>query len=150
MNQYAKFGLMMLTSFIIMYAVMYLNVDQLDHIYTAQTRTYMTILMIAPMAISMLLFMWSMYENKRLNYLILGSAVLVGVFTFYILREQTFVGDKAWIRAMIPHHSSAIMVSQEADLQDPEAIQLAKEIIEAQKREIAEMKKMLYRLEQAE
>ena len=60
MNPYLKFGLMMLTSFIIMYAVMYLNVDQIDHIYTAQTRTYMTILMIAPMAISMLLFMWSM------------------------------------------------------------------------------------------
>jgi hypothetical protein len=132
-----------------MYAVMYLNVDQLDHIYTAQSRTYMTILMIAPMAISMMLFMWGMYKDKRLNYLILGGAVLIGVFTFYILREQTFVDDKAWMRAMIPHHSSAIMVSQSAKLKDPEAIELAKEIIEAQKREIAQMKKMLYRLEQS-
>lgn len=149
MNPYLKFGLMLLTSFLIMYAVMYLNVDQLDHIYTAQSRTYMTILMIAPMAISMMLFMWGMYKDKRLNYLILGGAVLIGVFTFYILREQTFVDDKAWMRAMIPHHSSAIMVSQSAKLKDPEAIELAKEIIEAQKREIAQMKKMLYRLEQS-
>ncbi len=149
MNPYLKFGLMLLTSFLIMYAVMYLNVDQLDHIYTAQSRTYMTILMIVPMAISMLLFMWGMYKDKRLNYLILGGAVLIGVFTFYILREQTFVDDKAWMRAMIPHHSSAIMVSQSAKLKDPEAIELAKEIIEAQKREIAQMKKMLYRLEQS-
>ncbi|MGH1434889.1 MAG: hypothetical protein ACRBG0_10555 [Lewinella sp.] len=73
MNPYLKFGLMLLTSFLIMYAVMYLNVDQLDHIYTAQSRTYMTILMIVPMAISMLLFMWGMYKDKRLNYLILGE-----------------------------------------------------------------------------
>ncbi|MGH1434888.1 MAG: DUF305 domain-containing protein [Lewinella sp.] len=65
------------------------------------------------------------------------------------MREQTFVDDKAWMRAMIPHHSSAIMVSQSAKLKDPEAIELAKEIIEAQKREIAQMKKMLYRLEQS-
>lgn len=150
MNPYLKFGLMMLTSFIIMYAVMYLNVDQIDHIYTAQTRTYMTILMIAPMAISMLLFMWSMYKNRRLNFLILVLALLIGGSTLYFLRNQTFVDDKAWMRAMIPHHSSAIMVSQEANLKDPEAMKLAKEIIEAQKREIAQMKEMLYRLEQAE
>ncbi|PHN01900.1 DUF305 domain-containing protein [Flavilitoribacter nigricans] len=150
MNPYVKFGLMMLTSFVIMYAVMYMNVDQLDHIYLAQTRTYMTILMIAPMAITMLLFMWGMYKDKRKNYLILGAALLVGAFTYHILRQQTFVDDKAWMRAMIPHHSSAIMVSEKAQLDDPEAIQLAKEIIEAQKREIAQMKKMLYRLEQAE
>ena len=146
MNPYLKFGLMLLTSFLIMYAVMYLNVDQLDHIYTAQSRTYMTILMIVPMAISMLLFMWGMYKDKRLNYLILGGAVLIGVFTFYILREQTFVDDKAWMRAMIPHHSSAIMVSQKAHLTDPEAQKLAEEIIAAQEREIAQMKEMIARL----
>lgn len=150
MNPYLKFGLMMLTSFLIMYAVMYLNVDQLDHIYTAQTRTYMSILMVVPMAISMLLFMWGMYKDKRKNYLILAAALLIGVFTYHILRQQTFVDDKAWMRAMIPHHSSAIMVSEKAHLQDPEAIQLAKEIIAAQQREIAQMKKMLYRLEEAD
>lgn len=150
MNPYLKFGLMMLTSFIIMYTVMYLNVDQLEHIYTAQTRTYMTILMIAPMAISMMIFMWGMYKDKRKNYLILAVALLIGVFTYHILRQQTFVDDKAWMRAMIPHHSSAIMVSEKAQLEDPEAIQLAKEIIEAQKREIAQMKKMLSRLEKAD
>lgn len=148
MNPYLKFSLMLLTSFLVMYAVMYLNVDQISHIYTAQTRTYMTILMIAPMAVSMLLFMWGMYENKKLNYLIIAGAVVLGVFTYGILRDQTFVDDKAWMRAMIPHHSSAIMVSQKAQLKDPEAIKLAEDIIAAQKREIAKMKAMLERLDQ--
>ncbi len=148
MNPYLKFSLMLLTSFLVMYAVMYLNVDQISHIYTAQTRTYMTILMIAPMAVSMLLFMWGMYENKKLNYLIIAGAVVLGVFTYGILRDQTFVDDKAWMRAMIPHHSSAIMVSQKAQLKDPEAIKLAEDIIAAQKREIAQMKAMLERLDQ--
>ena len=147
MNPYLKFGLMMMTSFVIMYAIMYLNVDRFDHIYLAQTRTYMTILMIAPMAITMLLFMWGMYKDKRWNYAIIAAALLVGAGTYHILRQQTFVDDVAWMRAMIPHHSSAIMVSQKAHLEDPEAIELAKEIIEAQEREIAQMKKMIYRLE---
>ena len=100
------------------------------------------------MAVSMLLFMWGMYENKKLNYLIIAGAVVLGVFTYGILRDQTFVDDKAWMRAMIPHHSSAIMVSQKAQLKDPEAIKLAEDIIAAQKREIAQMKAMLERLDQ--
>jgi peptidoglycan/LPS O-acetylase OafA/YrhL len=147
MNPYYKFGLMMATSFVIMYAVMYLNVDVDDHIYLAPTRTYMTFLMIAPMAITMLLFMWGMYRKKVWNYAILGVSVVTFVLCYAGLRQQTFVSDVQWMKAMIPHHSSAIMVSEKAHLQDPEAIELAKEIIEAQKREIAQMKKMIHRLE---
>ncbi len=147
MNNYLKFGLMMAVSFVIMYAVMYLNVDRYDHVYTATTRTYMTILMIAPMAISMMLFMWGMYKKKWLNYAIISAALLIGGATYHMLRQQILVDDVAWMRAMIPHHSSAIMVSQKAHLKDPEAQALAREIIEAQEREIAAMKKMIYRLE---
>lgn len=97
----------------------------------------------------MLLFMWDMYKKKVYNYIILGLAVLTFLLCYTGLRQQTFVGDVQWMKAMIPHHSSAIMVSQKAHLSDPEAIELAEEIIEAQKREIAQMKKMIYRLEQA-
>ena len=91
-----------------------------------------------------------MYEKKSWNYGIIAIALLIGAGTYHIMRQQTFVDDVAWMRAMIPHHSSAIMVSQKAHLKDPEAIELAEEIIEAQEREIAQMKKMIYRLEQAE
>ena len=146
-GNYMKFGLMMIVSFVIMYAVMFLNADQFDHVMLSNTRTYMTILMVAPMVISMMLFMWGMYENKKLNYAILTVSAVVFIATLTMLRNQTLIKDVQYMKAMIPHHSSAIMVSQEATFEDPEVEQLAKEIIEAQKREIAQMKQIIYRLE---
>lgn len=146
-KSYQKFALMMAVSFVIMYGVMFLNADVFDHVMLSTTRTYMTILMIAPMAISMMLFMWGMYENKKTNYIIIASALVIFVSTLTMLRNQTMIADVQWMKAMIPHHSSAIMVSQKAHLKDPEAQQLALDIIEAQKREIAQMKAMLERLE---
>tara|TARA_R110002049_G_scaffold98195_1_gene239136 strand:+ start:6131 stop:6601 length:471 start_codon:yes stop_codon:yes gene_type:complete len=147
-SNYGKFAIMMATSFIIMYAIMFLNADVFDHVMLSHTRTYMTILMIAPMAFTMLLIMWGMYKDRNTNFTILGLSVIVFIATLVGLRQQTFIGDVQWMKAMIPHHSSAIMVSQKAHLKDPEAIKLAEDIIEAQEREIAQMKKMIYRLEQ--
>ncbi|GEO23732.1 DUF305 domain-containing protein [Cyclobacterium qasimii] len=149
-KNYLKFSAMMAVSFVIMYAVMFLNADLFDHVMLSTTRTYMTILMVAPMAVSMLLFMWGMYENKKVNFMILGTAVILFIATLTMLRNQTLIADVQWMKAMIPHHSSAIMVSQKAHLKDPEAQQLAKDIIEAQKKEIAQMKAMIKRLEESE
>lgn len=148
MNNYLKFGLMMLTSFIIMYVVMFFNVDVFGHVMLSTMRTYMTILMIAPMAITMMLYMWGMYKNKKANYAILAGAAVVFVATFYMMRDQTGIGDVQYMKGMIPHHSSAILTSQEANIQDPEVKKLAEEIIKAQKEEIAQMKALIERLEQ--
>ncbi len=147
MNQYLKFGLMMAVSFVIMYAVMFLNADVFDHVMLSTMRTYMTILMIAPMAVSMMLFMWKMYKNKTANYAILGVAVLIFVATFFMMRNQTGIADVQYMKGMIPHHSSAILTSENADIQDPEVKKLAEEIIKAQKEEIAEMKALIEKLE---
>ena len=150
MNPYLRFGLMMATSFVIMYAVMFLNVDVFEHVMLSPTRTYMTFLMIAPMVLVMMGFMWGMYKKKTWNYVIMGVAVVTFILCYAGLRQQTFVSDVQWMKAMIPHHSSAIMVSEKAHLTDPEAIKLAEEIIEAQEKEIAEMRRMIYRLENQE
>jgi hypothetical protein len=150
MNPYLRFGLMMATSFVIMYAVMFLNVDVFEHVMLSPTRTYMTFLMIAPMVLVMMGFMWGMYKKKTWNYVIMGVAVVTFILCYAGLRQQTFVSDVQWMKAMIPHHSSAIMVSEKAHLKDPEAIKLAEEIIEAQEKEIAEMRRMIYRLENQE
>jgi uncharacterized protein (DUF305 family) len=147
MNQYLKFALMMVVSFIIMYAVMFLNVAGTNHVMLSTMRTYMTILMIAPMAVSMLLFMWEMYKNKKANYAILAFATLVFFGTFAMMRNQTGIGDVQYMKGMIPHHSSAILTSENAQLQDPEVKKLAEEIIKAQKKEIAEMKALIQKLE---
>ena len=146
-NSYVKFAAMMTVSFVIMHAVMFLNADIFEHVMLSTTRTYMTILMVAPMAISMILFMWKMYENKKINYIILTSAVIIFIGTLAMLRNQTLIADVQWMKAMIPHHSSAIMVSQKAHLTDPEAQKLAEDIIKAQKEEIAQMQEMIKRLE---
>lgn len=147
-SNYSKFFLMLAVSFFVMYGVMFLNVEKFDHVYTSLTRTYMTILMIAPMALLKMLFMWKMYTNKKLNYAIILGSVAVFVSTLILLRTQEPIGDKQWMEAMIPHHSSAIMTSSEATFTDPEVQKLAEDIIKAQVREIAEMKTMLARLEE--
>lgn len=144
--KYLRFLFMMVISFITMYVVMFLNVFQLDHVYLSTTRTYMTLLMVAPMAISMLLFMWKMYPNKKLNYGIISLSVLLFIGSLVGLRKQKPIGDIQWMKAMIPHHSSAILTSSYADIQDPEVKKLANEIIQAQEKEIAQMKSMISRL----
>ena len=143
---YKKFALMMLVSFIMMYSIMFLNVFKFDHVIMSTMRTYMTLLMVTPMAISMLLFMWNMYGNKKLNYSIIIGASLIFFATLYGVRQQVPINDVQWMKAMIPHHSSAILTSSYADIKDPEVKKLAEDIIKAQKKEIAEMKAMIKRL----
>tara|TARA_R110000823_G_scaffold314119_1_gene442553 strand:- start:587 stop:988 length:402 start_codon:yes stop_codon:yes gene_type:complete len=130
-----------------MYGIMFLNVAEIDHILLSTTRTYMSLLMVAPMAISMMLFMWGMYENKRLNTVIISGAAIVFIVVLTALRTQTPIKDVQYMKAMIPHHSSAIMVSENATFEDPETAELAKQIIEAQEKEIAQMKRIIERLE---
>ena len=148
-NPYPRYFLMLAVSFVVMYGVMYLNTYELDHVYFSLTRFYMTILMITPMALIMLGFMRKMYTHKQRNALIVGGSVVVFGAALLMVRAQVFVGDTLWMKAMIPHHSIAIMVSKRADIRDPEVRRLADEIIEAQEREITQMKQMLARLQAA-
>ena len=119
-----------------MYAVMYLNVYEWDHVYFSLTRVYMALLMLVPMTLIMMGFMWSMYPDKQRNALIMGGSLMAFVVVLTMVRSQTFVGDTLWMKAMIPHHSIAIMVSKRATIKDPEVRQLADSIISAQEREI--------------
>lgn len=146
-SPYPRFFLMLGLSFIIMYLVMYLNTYQLDHVYFSMTRFYMTCLMIAAMAIVMLLFMLHMYKNKKYNFAIIVGSLDLFLGSLFLVRAQKPIDDVLWLRAMIPHHSIAILTSERADIQDPEVKKLANDIIEAQRKEIEEMKKMIKRLE---
>ncbi len=143
MKQYTKFLLMILVSTVIMYGLMYLNVFQLDHIFLSQTRLYMALIMGATMAIVMLLFMRSMYQNKRLNRLILLGSAVIFAGSLYLVRSQATVHDAAWLQEMIPHHSTAILTSERAQLSDPEVKALAQKIAKTQREEITEMKRLL-------
>jgi uncharacterized protein (DUF305 family) len=147
-GSYKTFAVTMVISFILMYGIMFLNVDQADHIYLSMTRFYMTLMMVAAMAVLMLASMGMMYKNKRLNLVIgIGSVALFGL-SLAGVRTQTFVGDVQYMRGMIPHHSIAIMTSKNAHIKDPEVRKLADGIIKTQEKEIAEMKAILARMKQ--
>lgn len=144
---YTRFGLMILTSTVIMFGLMYLNTYALDHVFYSQTRTWMALVMGATMAVIMLLFMLGMYRNRTANMAILGASVLVFAGALWLVRSQQTVGDVAYMKAMIPHHSIAIMTSERAHIRDPRVRRLADQIIEAQVREIGEMKQLIADLE---
>lgn len=147
MNMYAKFGAMIATSTVVMLGLMYLNVYEAGHVLFSQTRAYMALLMGAAMTFIMMGFMWNMHPNRRVNVGILVGSVLVFGVTLWLVRSQATVNDVAWMKAMIPHHSIAILTSERAQITDPRARELANTIIETQKREIAEMKALIEDLE---
>jgi uncharacterized protein (DUF305 family) len=146
---YRKFMVMLLISFFIMYIVMFLNMDKLSHYHTSATRIYMAILMVAPMAVVMMLMMGKMYPNKKMNTGIILAAIIIFILVLTGLRTQTPIGDVQYMKAMIPHHSSAIMVSKHANIKDPEVKKLSEQIIQSQEKEIAEMEAMMDRLSKA-
>ena len=146
-SHYTKFVLMLLVSFIAMYITMYFNTYQIDHVYFSLTRFYMACLGISAMAIIMLLFMLNMYKNNKKNIAIILGSVILFASALTLVRTQTPVGDILYMKAMIPHHSIAILTSKRADIKDPEVRKLADEIIKAQEKEIAEMKKFIKRLQ---
>lgn len=145
---YRRFGLMIAASTVIMFGLMYLNTYALDHVRFSQTRMWMALVMGATMAGVMLGFMWGMYRNRRANLMILAAAVLVFAGALALVRSQRTVDDVSYMKAMIPHHSIAIMTSERAQIRDPRTRLLADRIIEAQVREIAEMERLIAELEQ--
>ena len=148
-SNYTIFMLMLLCSAISMYITMYFNTYESSHVYFSWTRMYMTLIGVGGMAIVMFLFMRTMYTNKIKNAAIIIGSLLVMTISTLLVRQQVPIGDVKWMRAMIPHHSIAILTSSRADIKDPEVKKLAEDIIKAQEKEIAEMKKMIERLEKA-
>ena len=140
---YARFGAMIAVSTVVMFGLMYLNTYAVDHVFFSQTRMWMAFLMGAVMAAIMLAFMMKMYPDKRKNVGILIGSAVVFVVALWLVRGQQTVDDVSYMKAMIPHHSIAIMTSERAHIRDPRVRKLADGIIEAQVKEIAEMKQLI-------
>lgn len=144
---YARFAAMIATSTVVMLGLMYLNTYALDHVFFSQTRSWMALVMGAAMAAIMIGFMWSMYDNRKVNIGIVIAAVLVFTGALWLVRSQETVSDVSYMKAMIPHHSIAILTSRRAHIRDPRVRELADKIIAAQVREIDEMKTLIADLE---
>lgn len=148
MHPYRNFLLMILAASVLMYGLMYLNTYQLDHVWFSQTRLFMTFIMAGSMALVMLVFMRHMYGSKATNLAIAVGSIGLIAAGLWLVRSQSTVGDIAWMKAMIPHHSIAILTSERARISDPRVRALADGIIEAQRREIGEMESLIDDLEE--
>jgi len=138
---------MIATSTVVTFALMYLNTYALGHAEYSQTRTWVAVVMGATMALIMIGFIGGMSPSRRVNLGIVAGSVVAFAGALWLVRSQETVGDLSYMKAMIPHHSIAIMTSQRAHIRDPEVRRLADRILDAQVREIAEMKRMVARLE---
>lgn len=147
MANYSRFGMMIVTSTLVMFVLMYLNTYITEHVYFSETRLYMALMMGASMAMVMFPFMRSMYTNKGANALLLLAAAAAFVVTLWLVRSQATISDVSYMKAMIPHHSIAILTSRRANIRDPRVRELADGIIDAQVREIDEMQRLIAALE---
>ncbi|WP_201529689.1 DUF305 domain-containing protein [Psychrobacter frigidicola] len=146
MNPYLKFTLMILTSTVAMFIMMYFNTYKWDHVYFSETRAYMALYMGAVMAIIMMVFMSNMYKKTKVNLLVYGLSVVMFAVGLWGVRSQATVDQVDWMQAMIPHHSIAILTSTRADIEDPRVRKLADGIVKTQKKEIGEMQALIEEL----
>ena len=146
-GHYLKFLIMTVLMFVSMYILMYAMVNSFAEVYNNVNQFYMAALMTAPMVLIEILLMGSMYRNKKINLAIIAASVIALIGFWFLIREQTAVTDKQFIRSMIPHHSGAILMCRESVITDPELQQLCGEIISSQQQEIDQMESILTRLE---
>ena len=146
-NHYRHLLIMAVLSFIAMYILMYTMVNTFGNVYNNFNQFYMAGLMTAPMVVIELAVMRSMYHDKRLNALIIAGSVIAALVFFMLIRYQTAISDKQFLRSMIPHHAGAILMCEHAAIQDAEIKQLCRNIVSSQQAEIDQMKAKLSELE---
>ncbi|MES2225753.1 MAG: DUF305 domain-containing protein [Patescibacteria group bacterium] len=143
---YSKLALMVGLHVVAMFVLMFAMVNVFANAVPNINFLYMGIMMTAPMLILEMLLMGMMYKDKKLNKIIIGIGFVVLVLSFLAIRYQTFVGDKGFLQSMIPHHSGAILMCEQAKITDPEIKQLCQNIIASQQLEIDQMSSILKRL----
>lgn len=147
MRPYRNFVLMIVVAAVLMYGLMYLNTWRASDVWFSWSRVFMTMIMAGAMALVMLGFMRPMYRDRHANAVIVMVAVALLVAGTALVRTQATVGDVAYMKAMIPHHSIAVLTSTRARIRDPRVRKLADGIIESQEREITQMQALIEDIE---
>lgn len=147
-NPYVSLGVQTLLSGVIMYFVMFVMIDTTSSFFNNLNMFYMTLMMVAPMVVLMILAMMHMFPSRIANVMLIALSIVAFVGSFALIRTQTTIGNTAFVRSMVPHHSGAILMCERASLTDPELKSLCGEIVKGQQREIDQMKRILVRLGQ--
>lgn len=142
-NSYASLAVQTLIGGVIMYLVMFVMIDRIDSFYNNANMFYMTLMMVAPMVVLMILAMSHMFGSKAANLALIAVSLVAFFGSFALIRTQTTIGDRAFLRSMIPHHSGAVLMCKEASLSDPDIVRLCEGIIKSQREEIDQMKALL-------
>ena len=145
---WGRFAAMIATSTIIMFFLMYQLVYSADHAMFSLNRLLASLIMGCVMTAIMLGFMWKMYAGQTLKVAVLVLALIGAVGLLAVNRGQALIGDTAFMKSMIPHHSIAINNARKASISDPRVRKLADGIIESQVREIAVMKALIDDIEE--
>jgi uncharacterized protein (DUF305 family) len=144
---YGRLLLMAVLSFVSMYVLMYAMVNTFGNVYANFNQVYMAGLMAAPMVVIELALMGAMYSDRRKNLLVMAVSLVVLIVFWILIRQQTAITDRQFLRSMIPHHAGAILMCQEAPIRDPEIHELCRSIVSSQQSEIDLMKAKLEHLE---
>jgi len=145
-NSYKLLLIMAFFHLIIMYIIMYSNIDVFSNLFLNLNKFYMAVMMTLPMIAIEIGLMTSMYKNKKKNYFFIFGAIFLLIIFFLFIRNQTGIEDKQFLKSMIPHHSSAILMCEQANIEDQEILELCDSIIQSQQQEINQMKKILDRM----
>jgi Domain of unknown function (DUF305) len=145
MNPYAKLAITLSINTIVMFFLTMAFIERADHFYINLSNFYMALLMVAPMAVLMIAVMGGMFPNKKLNLTLIAGFVALFGAALWLGRVEILVGNEQFLKAMIPHHSRAILVCEQASITDPEIARLCGQIIESQRREIGQMQEILTR-----
>lgn len=145
-NAYVSLALQAVLSAIVMCLVMFVMIDELGSFYNNLNMVYMTLMMVAPMVVLMILAMRHMFPSKTTNGILLAGSIVIFLGSFLLIRTQTTIGDREFLRSMIPHHSGAVLMCTKAPVKDPEIVALCGRIIKSQREEIDQMKGILTRI----
>ena len=146
-GHYGRLVVMTLLSFIAMYVLMYAMVDRFANVFPNFNQFYMAGLMAAAMVAIELVVMGGMYPNRKVNIALIAASLAALAGFWILIRQQTAIGDRQFVKSMIPHHAGAILMCEQATLTDPELVRLCGDIVRGQQREIDQMKDILRRLE---
>lgn len=146
-RQYFYLATMVALSWAAMYWLMYAMVDSPANVYSSLNQFYMSGLMAAPMIPIELAIMRAMYTDRRWTLALLAASVVIAGGSWTAIRQQAGISDRQFLRSMISHHASAILMCQQAPIQDAEVRALCRGIVSGQQQEIATMKAKLESLD---
>ena len=144
-NAYTSLAVQTIIGGVIMYMVMFVMIDRASSFYNNLNMFYMTLMMVAPMVVLMILAMKHMFASKAANGALIAASLIAFFGSFALIRTQTTIGDTQFVRSMVPHHSGAILMCEQARLDDPELVALCANIVKSQREEIDHLKAWLGR-----